>query len=139
MGVSCIANGMMGGAEELPFSEGNEPWRSGSDGVVGALLPRGSLEGFSMNDRSWLEMASERRCAWPRRLVRGAVIEAEGGGSVSPPFVGLELMNPIPDLPSPPMNSLPFLRCPLECVGVGFEGEPVELLSFSGGALALEE
>lgn len=37
------------------------------------------------------------------------------------------------------MNSLPFLRCPLECVGVGFDGEPVELLSFSGGVLALEE
>lgn len=37
------------------------------------------------------------------------------------------------------MNSLPFLRCPLECVGVGLEGEPVELLSFSTGALVLEE
>lgn len=92
-----------------------------------------------MKERSWLEMASDRRCAWPRLLARGPVIEADGGRSVSPPLVGLEFMNPIPDLPSPPMNSLPFLRCPLECVEIDFEGEPAELPSFSGGALMLEE
>lgn len=91
-----------------------------------------------MKDRSWLEIASERRCAWPRLLARGPVIEADGR-TVSPPLVGLELMNPIPDLASPPINSLPLLRCPLECVGISFEGEPAELLSFSGGALMLEE
>ena len=60
-----------------------------------------------------------------------------GGGSTSSPFVGLVLIKPkpVPDLPSPPINSLPPLRCPPGREGIAFEPDE----SGESGGLAIPE
>jgi hypothetical protein len=59
-----------------------------------------------------------------------------GGGSTPSPFVGLVLINPkpVPDIPSPPMNSLPPLLCPPGLDGTTF-AEPGELGDSGGLAI----
>ena len=66
---------------------------SESAGVAGALpvLREARSEGLITEDRSWWEMAPERRCAWPR--LRPPI---EGGGKTFSPLVGLELIKPGP-------------------------------------------
>jgi hypothetical protein len=59
--------------------------------------------GFRITERSWWEMAPERRWACPRRRPDGGIT-----ARVPSPFVGLVLIRPGPVVvPSPPMNSLP--------------------------------
>lgn len=66
------------------------------------------LVAFMIDERSWLESAAERRCAWPRRPA------GLGGGMVGDArplsvFVGLVLMTAMasPPLILPPTYSLP--------------------------------
>lgn len=68
-------------------------------------------------------MAPERRWACPRRPAGGPGRSvALGTGRTSSPFVGLLLMGVVPPgRTSPPMNSLPPLRCPC-VVFVGVTG-----------------
>ena len=73
-----------------------------------------------MLDRSWLEIAPERRCAWPRLPPGGTRREFDTGGSDPSPLVGLELINTGPlVVPSPPIYSLSFLRWPPVRSGMG--------------------
>lgn len=82
-----------------------------SDGLVGALSPLGTgdaVGGCSIIERSWLDNAAERLCAWrPRRF---------GGGPVRGPkpdtdLTGLVFMMLSPSRMLPPTNSLPPRRC----------------------------
>lgn len=63
-------------------------------------------------DRSWDEMAPERRWACPRLPVGGPGRRVLfGGGKTSSPLVGLVLISvAAPGRLSPPMNSLPPRR-----------------------------
>lgn len=72
-----------------------------------------------IDERSWEEMAPERRWACPRRPAGGPGRREFGGGSTPSPLVGL-LLNRVepPERPSPPMNSLPPRLCP----PIGLEG-----------------
>lgn len=60
-----------------------------------------------------------------------------GGGSTPSPLVGLVLIkpSPVPDFPSPPINSLPPLLCPPGRDGM-FLAEPGELGDCGGLAIA---
>ena len=94
---------------------GNDPGLlSKSAGLVGALLPRElGLGGLRISDKSWPEMAAERRCTCP--LLGGGLTGANvGDGRPPSDLVGLVLMTVMdsPVLTFPPTNSLPNLRCP---------------------------
>lgn len=72
-----------------------------------------------MAERSWCDIAAERRCAWPRLPPGGPLPETGGVGSVPSAFVGLVLIKPGPlGFPLPPMNSLPPLRWPPDLGGI---------------------
>jgi hypothetical protein len=84
-----------------------------------------------MVDRSWLEMAAERRWAWPRRARTSAGAKVGKAIPLSD-FVGLELVTVMesPFRNFPPTNSLPPRRCPCpvglfatDCPETGVEGD----------------
>ena len=91
-------------------------WRF-SAGVLGALPVRdgkGGTGGLMIADKSWEEIAAERRWAWPRRPVGGPAggpaCNVVVGGDREPSFVGLLLSNVAPVRALPPMSSLPPRR-----------------------------
>jgi hypothetical protein len=93
-------------------------WFSLPAGLVGALPPSGMLfeeAGLIIVEMSWHEMAADLRCRWPG-LPAGGPRDGLvfGGGSMPSPLIGLVLIkpNPVPEIPSPPINSLPPLLCP---------------------------
>ena len=115
--VGGIAGGVAtgsGSALGVDLTSGNVPGlRSKSAGLVGALLPREpGLGGLSISDRSWLEIAAERRCAWPLLEGGGLTGANVGEGMLPSDLVGLVLITVMasPALTFPPTNSLPNLR-----------------------------
>lgn len=105
-----------------------------SAGVDGALSATGfGGYAFVIAVKSMLEIAAERRCAWPLRPVPEALSPGPGGGSCGgggirlSAFVGLELGNP-GLLGASATNSLPRLRWP---PGLG-GGGPLGLTAAGG-------
>lgn len=84
----------------------------GPDGEFGALLPLTVPGvGFRIMLRSETDTAADRLCAWPRRPLGGPNAVCGNGNALSL-FVGLvDIISPLPVLPSPPMNSDTFLWC----------------------------
>lgn len=129
-----VKSGVSGGIGGISGSEGESPIRRPpkSAGLFGALLPRNAAVGFvgwRIRERSWLDMAADRRCLCRRDAAAGGS-PSEGGanpGEAIPlsDFVGLVLMTVMesPVRMLPPTNSLPPLLWPWP---PGLEGDGME-------------
>lgn len=130
LGLFSIGSDSTGLSTRSGIGEGVSP-RSKPAGLVGALLPRGM--GCNIMERSWLEMAVDRRWACrPRR-------PAGGNGAKAKPLsalVGLVLIIESPLRRLPPTYSLPPRRCPWPPPGLPGDGiVPVDCGESGGGGL----
>ena len=92
--------------KSLRFSAGVFGARPVREGIGGT----GGTAGLMIADKSWDEMAAERRWAWPRRPAGGPVVRVVVGGERAPSLVGLLLNNVAPVRALPPISSLPPRR-----------------------------
>ena len=118
VGASAKTSGAGGGvgfSASTGVSKTGKAWAAGRStaGLEGALLPLSlGLEGGTMiDDKSWLDMAADRRWAWP---LRGLVGWSIGEAMPLSDLVGLVFRTVMasPSRMLPPTNSLPPLRCP---------------------------